>query len=122
MKSVRARQRARGIGSVLIWLIPLGLWGFTNLREDEFECESTIAHLEDCCGDDFAVVSGACDYFSGCGSTAHPILSISDSRCIQDLSCAEINQRELCHEVASLERPGTTVDGGYQAPQEPLCP
>lgn len=99
------------------------LLGFGELRRDEVECESAIAHLQDCCPDDFAVVPGACDYGHGCGTTYLPILAEDQSLCIQELSCGEIEARDLCREVAALLPPSSSslAPEGSTPEQERVC-
>jgi hypothetical protein len=64
----------------------------TGFREDEVQCEETVAYLEDCCpGFDSRAVN--CTW-GGCGPS--PYLTAEESRCIRELSCAEISERGLC--------------------------
>ena len=88
--------------------------GAATFREDEIECEETIAKLTQCCSDaDFRQVS--CDYVDACHSTTETDLSPDESRCIRELSCSEIVERGVCGAV--IERASTPqIEAGSVCP------
>lgn len=66
-----------------------------GFREDELECEETFAHLRDCCAQsDLSQLS--CEYREGCDSATYPDLDPGESRCLRDLSCAQIRANDVC--------------------------
>ncbi|MEZ4437557.1 MAG: hypothetical protein R3B72_00590 [Polyangiaceae bacterium] len=63
------------------------LVGFTSLTPAALECEHAAIVLEDCCpGFD---IEGMCTVLGGC-TEGRPLLTVRDSECIQDLSCADL--------------------------------
>jgi hypothetical protein len=100
----------------------LMLLGFSGLREDEIECEHAMAHLAACCPE-FAVEEGVCNYNDGCGTTRLTVLTVDTSECIQERSCDEIEELDLCARVAQLAQPviRDTASSGA-ATQALVCP
>jgi hypothetical protein len=94
--------------------------GLFDIREDELECEQTAAHLEACCLAP-TLDSSDCVHSSGC-DTSYPLLSIRESQCLQDLSCEEITERNLCERIAALDPIVVDRDGGADAEPEEVCP
>ena len=110
-------SRPSSLGAVLA-LGVVALLGMSDFREDEIECEHAMAHLADCCPD-LEVGADVCDYSSGCGDAAYPVLSVEQSECIQDRRCLEIEQSDLCAKVEALVRPrDPEPDAGSAAPPE----
>jgi hypothetical protein len=106
-----------GLGaSLLAILIGGGHPLAQGFREDEVQCEETVAHLADCCSD-FDPHAIDCKYISGCDSDTYPVFTVAESRCIRDKSCAEVRRDGVCERT--LERQGQS-DGG-SVPREELC-
>lgn len=85
----------------------------TGFREDEVQCEETVAYLADCCpGFDLEAVS--CTYQDSCDPVL-PDLSVEESRCIRSLSCAQIRERGLC------EFRGKDAGADAASDTEPVC-
>jgi hypothetical protein len=81
-----------------------------GFREDEFECEETIAYLKKCC-EAFDAHAISCDYDSSCGYTTYAALSPGESRCIRAKSCNEIRSEQICQRLAA--RGSRSCDDGY---------
>jgi hypothetical protein len=112
-------MRRSGVLAVVVALPLMGSGDW--LREDEFECESAVAHLQECCPEDLELDGEACVYASGCDSETLPILSVSDARCLEVLSCSEIEENDLCETVAELTNP-TYDDGEPTYAPSSVCP
>ena len=104
------------------WLAPLalaaliggGLHTRAAFREDEVQCEETVAHLESCCPNfDPGLVS--CEYVQGC-SSACPDLDATESRELRELDCAELRNGDHCERVLAIS------DGGLEQGEEGTCP
>ncbi len=85
---------------VLALLVGTGPAVAQGFREDEFECEETVAYLKDCC-DGLDAKAITCDYYEGCTYTDYPVLSPAESRCIRDRSCKQIRDEGICERVLS---------------------
>jgi hypothetical protein len=96
------KRRALPVLVLLVAIAPL-LMGSSDLREDEFECEQAVSHLQGCCPASFDPTKVACEYESGCGSTTYPSLGIDDSKCIEQKSCDQILASGLCGTVEDLQ-------------------
>lgn len=93
---------------VLALLTPL-LMGSSDLREDQFECEQAVSHLIDCCPASFDPTQVDCEYDPGCGTPSYPSLPVDRSKCIEQLTCGQIQAAGLC----DLEQDGgTAFDNG----------
>ncbi|MBI4705754.1 MAG: hypothetical protein HY744_32070 [Deltaproteobacteria bacterium] len=90
-----------------------------SVREDELECEQAAAHWLDCCGDSRPWVVSCTFHESYCGADVFPELSAEQSRCIQDMSCAEIQRNELCAVLGRRSKDGGPPDGGPDTPDGP---
>ncbi len=71
-----------------------------ELRQDELLCEEATARLTDCCND-FATREMRCVFDEGCnaevdGPARVTDLSVEESTCVLDLSCAEVRGAGLC--------------------------
>ena len=113
-------------GAAGLSIAAMVLLGMSGLREDEIECEHAMAHLGACCPD-FAVEADVCDYDDGCGTTSLTVLSIDQSECIQDTSCEEIEELDLCARVAALVQPRINDEqdagtSGASSTQTEVCP
>jgi hypothetical protein len=107
-------------------LLALGWLGAGGIREDEFQCEQAVAHLEECCPG-FEPREVSCSFSSGCGSTTFTAFSLEESRCIQEESCGAIRSGHVCERAAAREPSETSVEDGGAAiettpEQEPVCP
>lgn len=70
-----------------------------GFRSDEVECEEAVARLQECCtSDDLAAVN--CTYEAGCESIT-PNITVSESRCLRELSCKQVHQAEICERIAT---------------------
>jgi hypothetical protein len=71
-----------------------------GIRQDEFDCENAVAHLQQCCpGFDASAID--CTYSNYCGPV-YPALSISQSDCIRGKSCETIRAAGVCERAASV--------------------
>jgi hypothetical protein len=83
-------------------------------------CEEAIAHLTECCpGFDPTIQSckdrewqkeeRGCESYSLSQGDVLPELSLDESRCVRELSCADIRGRGICEKVAKNSERGTTA-------------
>jgi hypothetical protein len=93
----------------------------TGLREDELLCEEAAARLADCCpGFDPSVL--VCHY-SSCAGATYPALTISESKCIDDLSCSQLVDRGVCARAANATQPNDQIlDDGTTEQRVEVCP
>ena len=78
-----------------------------GFRSDKVECEEAVARLQKCCtSDELAAIN--CTYDTGCGATT-PDISVSESRCLRELSCRQIDQAEICQHIAARTQGGVTT-------------
>ena len=98
----------------------------TGVSTDEITCELAAAHLEECCPR--ALIE--CRYISnnGCGfvNERYPVSS-EQSHCILDLSCAEIQERDICRTIIRGRRVSSAYDyyygdGVIDTPETVVCP
>ena len=87
-------------------VISLGV-SCNGFREDEIECEQAVVHLRDCCPG-FKASAVDCSYSeeTGCDNVTHytfPAISIADSQCLQQKSCAELVDG-YCAQAQSAQR------------------
>jgi hypothetical protein len=109
---------------VLVAAIGLALLGFRcadGFREDEMECENAMSYLAKCCPG-FQSDQASCDYSdnsSACGTgvVVLPVLSVSESHCIEGESCDQLRSSEVCAHAQQLPY----VPPSASAPQ-PVCP
>jgi hypothetical protein len=67
-----------------------------GIRQDEFDCENAVAHLQECCPG-FSGSSVSCTYNAGaCGGTTYPALDITTSDCIRQASCGTLVSQGIC--------------------------
>jgi hypothetical protein len=92
-----------------------------GIREDEFDCESAVAHLSDCCPQ-FNAQLIDCTYQApqACGSPVYPDLGVTQSTCIRNESCETLRSSGVCTRAQSLPLDGLTDDSGVPAPV--VCP
>jgi hypothetical protein len=92
-----------------------------GIREDEFDCESAVAHLSDCCPQ-FNAQLVDCTYQApqACGATVYPDLGVAQSNCIRGESCETLRASGVCTRAQSLPLDGLTDDSGVPAPV--VCP
>jgi hypothetical protein len=102
------RRRASG---AFFRLLALGVAYFVTsasscgIREDELQCEETVAHLQGCCpGYDPFLHDIDCTYKppGPCVSEELPSVGRGTARCIRDLSCAAIRAEGLCEQSPPL--------------------
>jgi hypothetical protein len=107
-----------------VFLFASGGMRTVGFVDSEFECEQAVARLHKCCPD-FDVTAVRCDYSSGCG-VINPLLGTSESQCLQNLSCDEIEANDICAQVAQLAQEDEAfepVEGGPQEYTHPaVCP
>lgn len=88
------RQSRQGLLAILLLLG----FGLRCIREDEFECEEAVAHLQVCCG--MSLPSVMCTYqerMPDCGASARvPDLPIAQARCLRQASCDQIKELGAC--------------------------
>lgn len=117
-RSLKQAVSVPALLAVAVFVFPAA-GGFT---EEEFQCEEAAATLEDCC-EDLAVTALSCSRETGCaGETLRsPVLAISESECIEQLSCNEIAKASICERVAVRQQKIVDDD---PAPFEngPVCP
>lgn len=115
-----------GGGALLAGVTALFAVGSGGIREDEFQCELAVAHLDACC-EDFDPRAIRCTFDAGCGNTDFTALAPEESECVQSLECDELRTADVCGRVAA-RTPRTTVtseDGGVvdATPRlVPVCP
>ncbi len=98
-----------GIASVAFLLFSAESLG---IEERELQCEGAVAHLIECCPDfDPALLN--CNSVA-CSRT--PDLSLGESQCLLDKSCAAIRSAGYCKSFQGVARDGTLhhgqLDGG----------
>lgn len=81
-----------------------------SLREDELECEEASIHLNACCAPKTPKID--CEYYtqSLCGTTQDFPFPAKQSRCLQKMSCAEIEEAQLCDRELHGSRSYTNED------------
>jgi hypothetical protein len=105
-----------GTLAILALLTPL-LMGSSDLREDQFECEQAVSHMKSCCPATFDPTKVSCEYQDGCGGgSTYPSLGVDDSKCIEEKSCDQILESNLCSTVEGLGTYVDDPDGGSQVP------
>ena len=111
--SVRLRGwvNRRRVPGTFFRLLALGVALFCTsaatcgVREDELQCEETVAHLQDCCpgyDPDFHAIDCTYKPPGPCVSEELPSLATSTAKCIRDLSCDIIRTKGLCEQVPLL--------------------
>jgi hypothetical protein len=122
------RSRRWQSGFTLALLVGV-LFGCAGIREDELACEDAVSHLQECCFG-FSASNIDCTYVQSEGcleSSTYPEITISQSACIRNESCAELVSTGVCARAEAA--PPSTVwadetlnstDGGPQQPQ--VCP
>jgi hypothetical protein len=96
----RNRRSALGFGVATLLVLVFGD-GCDDVREDELQCEEAVAHMQGCCDSFEPDVSCTFQGVPDCsGETPiYPDISIDQSQCIRDLSCAEVRERGLCEKA-----------------------
>lgn len=107
-----------------------------QFREDTLTCEEALAHLQECCPN-FDPMAVACRYYfssdSGCGTSEvnreEPAFSLSESRCIRNKSCADLQGQNICPRaqkaVQYIDRTTTSVGDdprNVHQTHPPVCP
>jgi hypothetical protein len=102
-------------------IITLGV-SCNGFREDEIECEQSVARLEECCPG-FRAHDLSCEYIErvDCSdnvtSREFPALSLEDSRCVQKKTCAVLVESGVCTRAQAARRRVVGVtDGGSSRP------
>jgi hypothetical protein len=72
------------------------------IRQDEFDCENAVSHLEQCCPD-FPAGTVDCTYSGGCMPTG-PVFNTAESDCIRGSSCSSLRAGGACDLAAKLAR------------------
>jgi hypothetical protein len=104
------RPLSRLHGFTVSVIVGVGLAGGC-IREDEFECENAVAHLQQCCAH-FDAKAIECSYVTGCG-TYYPQISAAESRCIESKSCDALRATGVCAAADALpHRQSSDVQGG----------
>jgi hypothetical protein len=116
--SVRHRV---GITAALL----VGLVLACGIHKDEFDCESAVAHLDECCpGFDGRNVD--CTYIpaKACGYPILPEIDEPQAACIRGESCSELVSSGVCDRAKQMPVgamwAGTSLDGGSTPPM--VCP
>jgi len=124
MTSLSTKPSRKGLRFLLAALaLSMTCGWMRGLREDELLCEETAARLADCCPDfDPSVLE--CSYYSGCGTTSYPAITIAESECIDDLSCSELIDRGVCGRAAHATQPTEHTDGDETTTEQrvEVCP
>lgn len=92
-----------------------------GLRQDELDCEQTVAYLQGCCPDSHTWTL-ACVSDRGCGVSTDPVFSIDESQCIQAMSCDEIFHSGICDKVRNLPSPTSNTWDDTSTSHPPVCP
>jgi hypothetical protein len=66
-----------------------------GIREDEFQCESAVAHLQNCCPS-FSPSSIHCEFIQECENVTRPDLSVDTSKCLRDMDCDTVRSSGAC--------------------------
>jgi hypothetical protein len=84
-----------------------------NVREDVLLCEEAASHYASCCGHDLAGLQ--CRYAFSClidcnhtGDSSEPDFDTGTSRCLMNLSCADIAARGFCGQARETLAHGGT--------------
>jgi hypothetical protein len=107
--------------ALLLAGVAMATGAFSNLHENELECEEALAHADDCCSDilteDFVCRS------EGCGDV-EPAFDLRESECIQDLDCDAMRDGGYCERiVARMYDPNATTSTSSSPPPRPaVCP
>jgi hypothetical protein len=96
----------------------------SGIREDEFDCESAVAHLADCCpGFHAALVYCTYQAPEGCSSGVYPDLSLGQSACIRAESCEALVSSDVCARAEKLLPPdGVVQDAAGYLETPVVCP
>jgi hypothetical protein len=114
---------------VVVVAVAIGLGVSCNgFREDEIECEQAVVRLRDCCPD-FNPTTVDCTYHESldCSDSVvareYPALSLEDSRCVQEKSCADLIASGVCDRARGAKQRAFAADGGAAATFAPrVCP
>ena len=81
-----------------------------GVREDELRCEEAAAHLAECCAGFMPSILD-CTFVpaDGCSPPHEPSISIENSRCIDGLSCEQINKTDLCNRIVQAVQTNNPV-------------
>jgi hypothetical protein len=90
-------------------LVVAAIYACGTMREDEQLCEEAVAQLVTCCPG-FDVTQVSCQYSDSClsDSDQFPALSIKDSECIREKSCASL-QAGICARAQAARRGSTSA-------------
>jgi len=96
-----------------------------GLRQDELECEQAANQLANCCPN-FDLEGLSCTYSDAC-DTVYPALSVSQSQCILNESCATLVASGVCARAAQAlpalsAQPPSSQQGGQGGSQEGETP
>lgn len=113
-------ERSKGIGggwgAALLALLIGGAQPLAQgFREDEVQCEEMAAHLAECCDIDVQTID--CEYYDGCLSDSYPSVTVEESRCIREKSCAQMRDQRICERVLARQ----SGEASKSSAQEALC-
>lgn len=117
----RSFKQAASVPALLV-LAVFVLPAAGSFTKAEFRCEEAAATLEDCCPD-INVQALSCSRETGCAgeTTRPPVLALSESDCIDELSCAEIAEAGVCARVDARQLAFINDDPNPFA-AGPVCP
>jgi hypothetical protein len=124
LSAPHSRGTACVVAVVVAVVLGLGV-SCNGFREDEIECEHAVVHMSECCPELQKSLFN-CEYTvqRSCGGNVtgytYPALSLEDSRCIQDRSCAEL-VNGMCARALVTKPRVTVLDGGGSSAQPPVC-
>lgn len=119
MSSPSSRRTVAVAAVVFGIIINLGV-SCNGFREDEIECEQAISHIQACCPG-FRAKEIDCSYSDriDCNDNVtgaeYPALSIEDSECLQNKTCAQLIDNGDCTRAQAAKKRVTSVpstDGG----------
>jgi hypothetical protein len=90
----------------ILWLGTVGRPG-AGFREMEVACEEAAQHLGDCCPQ-FNRHSLHCTWDDEACESTRPDLSVSQARCIRNMSCTSLQRERYC------ELNQATLDAGIE--------
>jgi hypothetical protein len=115
----RTRRWRSGFTVSFLVLVALGC---TGIREDELACENSVSLLQECCPG-FSGSNIDCTYEAGCKTyTAYPVISESESACIQEKSCAELQSSGVCAKAIAFRYSYPADPTGSPSTPSQVCP
>ncbi len=112
-------RRGATVSTLALVFVALSCAG---IREDEFDCESAVAHLSECCPQfDAQLVDCTYQPSQACSSPVYPDLGVQQSNCIRNESCETLRSSGVCARALTLPQGGLTEDAGG-VPTASVCP